>query len=102
MGGCGLAFLFECLFCSSHGALASSHFFVQAHNEGYFAYHFSPPLHSNIIFLREWPTVPQLFVAGEFVGGCDIMTSLFQSGELAQILEETVKQQKEQKEGGKA
>jgi hypothetical protein len=36
-------------------------------------------------------------VAGEFVGGCDIMTSLFQSGELAQILEETVKQQKEQK-----
>lgn len=46
--------------------------------------------------------MPQLFVAGEFVGGCDIMTSLFQSGELAQILEETVKQQKEDKEGHKA
>lgn len=53
-------------------------------------------------YISEWPTVPQLFVAGEFVGGCDIMTSLFQSGELAQILEETVKQQKAEKEGHKA
>ena len=50
--------------------------------------------------LREWPTVPQLFVGGEFVGGCDIMTSLFQSGELAQILEESAK--KQQKEGESA
>jgi len=33
-----------------------------------------------------WPTVPQLYVRGEFVGGCDIMTELYQSGELQKIL----------------
>lgn len=61
-----------------------------------------PPSSSSSLhqFSREWPTVPQLFVAGEFVGGCDIMTSLFQSGELAQILEETLNQQKEAQKSG--
>jgi monothiol glutaredoxin len=33
-----------------------------------------------------WPTIPQLFVDGEFVGGSDIMTEMFQSGELQQVL----------------
>jgi monothiol glutaredoxin len=33
-----------------------------------------------------WPTYPQLYVAGKFVGGCDIVTELHQSGELAQEL----------------
>ena len=35
-----------------------------------------------------WPTVPQLYVKGEFVGGCDITREMFQSGELAQFLAE--------------
>ena len=35
-----------------------------------------------------WPTIPQLYVKGEFVGGCDIVTEMFQSGELASMLEE--------------
>ncbi len=34
----------------------------------------------------KWPTVPQLYVRGEFVGGCDIMTELYESGELQRIL----------------
>ena len=34
------------------------------------------------------PTTPQLYVKGEFVGGCDIVTEMFQSGELASMLEE--------------
>lgn len=34
-----------------------------------------------------WPTVPQLYVKGEFVGGCDIMTEMYESGELKQTLE---------------
>ena len=34
----------------------------------------------------QWPTVPQLYVRGEFVGGCDIMTQLYESGELLKIL----------------
>jgi monothiol glutaredoxin len=33
-----------------------------------------------------WPTIPQLYVKGEFVGGADIATEMFQSGELAQML----------------
>ena len=35
-----------------------------------------------------WPTVPQLYVKGEFVGGCDIAREMFQSGELQQLLAE--------------
>ncbi len=33
-----------------------------------------------------WPTIPQLYVNGEFVGGCDIMREMYQSGELQQVL----------------
>ena len=33
-----------------------------------------------------WPTIPQLYIAGEFVGGSDIMTEMFESGELQQVL----------------
>ncbi len=35
-----------------------------------------------------WPTVPQLYVKGEFVGGCDITREMFQAGELQQLLTE--------------
>ena len=35
----------------------------------------------------EWPTIPQLYIRGEFVGGCDIMREMYQSGELKQLLE---------------
>ncbi len=34
----------------------------------------------------DWPTIPQLYVEGEFVGGCDIVTEMFQAGELQQML----------------
>ena len=33
-----------------------------------------------------WPTIPQLFVDGELVGGCDIVTEMYESGELAEVL----------------
>ena len=36
----------------------------------------------------QWPTVPQLYVKGEFVGGCDIVTEMYQSGELETLLAE--------------
>jgi monothiol glutaredoxin len=36
--------------------------------------------------LSSWPTIPQLFVDGELVGGCDIVTEMYQSGELQQTL----------------
>ena len=35
----------------------------------------------------DWPTIPQLYIRGEFIGGCDIMREMFQSGELKQLLE---------------
>ena len=36
--------------------------------------------------ISNWPTIPQLFVKGELVGGCDIVTEMFESGELAEVL----------------
>jgi monothiol glutaredoxin len=36
----------------------------------------------------DWPTIPQLYVKGEFVGGCDIVKEMFQAGELAQLMSE--------------
>ena len=35
-----------------------------------------------------WPTIPQLYVKGEFIGGCDIVSEMMQNGELQQILKE--------------
>ena len=34
----------------------------------------------------DWPTIPQLYVNGEFVGGCDVMTEMYQNGELKKLL----------------
>ena len=36
----------------------------------------------------DWPTIPQLYVGSEFVGGCDILLSMHQNGELSKLLEE--------------
>ena len=33
-----------------------------------------------------WPTIPQLYIKGEFIGGCDIVREMYQSGELAELL----------------
>lgn len=43
-------------------------------------------LRSDIKEYSEWPTVPQVYVNGEFVGGCDIILSMHQSGQLAELL----------------
>ena len=47
-----------------------------------------PQLREGVKQFSQWPTVPQLYVKGEFVGGCDIVTEMFQSGELATLLSE--------------
>jgi monothiol glutaredoxin len=46
----------------------------------------SDELREAIKAYSNWPTLPQLYVKGEFVGGCDIITQMYQSGELAEIL----------------
>ena len=46
-------------------------------------------LRDGIKDFSSWPTVPQLYVKGEFVGGCDIVTEMYQSGELETLLKES-------------
>jgi monothiol glutaredoxin len=48
----------------------------------------SDPLREGIKSFSDWPTIPQLYVAGEFVGGADIVREMFQSGELKTLLDE--------------
>ena len=47
-----------------------------------------PALRDGIKAFSNWPTVPQLYVDGEFVGGCDIVTEMFQSGELETLMKD--------------
>ncbi len=46
-----------------------------------------PEVREGIKEYSSWPTVPQLYVSGEFVGGCDIVRELFASGELEKLLQ---------------
>jgi monothiol glutaredoxin len=48
----------------------------------------SADLRQGIKDYSNWPTVPQLYVKGEFVGGCDIIREMFQAGELQELLKE--------------
>jgi monothiol glutaredoxin len=45
-----------------------------------------PRIRQELSALSNWPTIPQLFVEGELIGGCDIVTEMYQSGELHQAL----------------
>ena len=45
-----------------------------------------PRIRQELSALSNWPTIPQLFVDGELVGGCDIVTEMYESGELQQAL----------------
>jgi monothiol glutaredoxin len=47
-----------------------------------------PSLRQGIKDFANWPTIPQLYVKGEFVGGCDIVREMFQSGELQGLLKD--------------
>ena len=47
-----------------------------------------PSLRQGIKEYSKWPTIPQLYVKGEFVGGCDIVREMFQAGELQQTLKQ--------------
>src|SRR5271167_575025 len=47
-----------------------------------------PEIRQGIKEFSNWPTIPQLYVKGEFVGGCDILREMFETGELRQFLEE--------------
>jgi len=48
-----------------------------------------PEIREGIKHYANWPTIPQLYVNGEFVGGSDIMREMYESGELQKLLEQT-------------
>ena len=45
-----------------------------------------PAIRQGIKEFSNWPTIPQLYVKGEFVGGCDIISEMYENGELTQVL----------------
>ncbi|MBL1147912.1 MAG: Grx4 family monothiol glutaredoxin [Pseudomonadota bacterium] len=47
-----------------------------------------PELREGIKAFTDWPTIPQLYVKGEFIGGCDIVREMFSSGELQELLQQ--------------
>jgi monothiol glutaredoxin len=47
-----------------------------------------PSLREGIKQFTNWPTIPQLYVGGEFIGGCDIVREMYGTGELQQVLEQ--------------
>ena len=46
----------------------------------------NPDIREGIKTFANWPTIPQLYVNGEFVGGCDILKEMYQSGELQKLI----------------
>ncbi len=48
----------------------------------------NPEIRSSLPAISEWPTFPQLFIQGELVGGCDIITEMYESGELLPMIKE--------------
>ena len=47
----------------------------------------SQSLREGIKKFSDWPTIPQVYIKGEFVGGCDIVKEMYESGELSKLLE---------------
>ena len=45
-------------------------------------------LRQGIKDFSDWPTIPQLYIKGEFIGGCDIVKEMFEKGDLKKLLEE--------------
>lgn len=45
-----------------------------------------PRIRQELSAISQWPTIPQLFVGGELIGGCDIVTEMYETGELAEAL----------------
>lgn len=57
-----------------------------------------PAIRDGVKKYSQWPTIPQLYVHGEFIGGCDIVTQMHESGELAELLKsEKMEEKKEDK-----
>ncbi|MDE0658833.1 MAG: Grx4 family monothiol glutaredoxin [Gammaproteobacteria bacterium] len=56
----------------------------------------NPEIRSTLPQVANWPTFPQLYVDGELVGGCDIITEMYESGELEPIIKEAASNREEE------
>ena len=72
---------FLCANCAMHGGLWAA-ICLCRHSK-------HPEIRATLPGYAQWPTFPQLWVEGELVGGCDIITEMFESGELETLLTET-------------
>jgi monothiol glutaredoxin len=52
-----------------------------------------PAIREQVKLYSQWPTIPQLYINGEFIGGSDIMIEMYQSGELKKLIDETLEKQ---------
>ena len=50
-----------------------------------------PRIRTTLSGVSNWPTIPQVFINGKFIGGCDIVTEMYQKGELQPIVDEAFK-----------
>ena len=50
-----------------------------------------PQIRATLSAETNWPTIPQVFIKGKFIGGCDIVTEMYESGELQKMVEEAFK-----------
>lgn len=53
----------------------------------------NPEIRANLPQVSSWPTFPQLFIDGELVGGCDIITEMYEKGELQPMIDKAVGEQ---------
>lgn len=50
-----------------------------------------PEIRQGIKEFTQWPTIPQVFINGQFIGGCDIVMEMYERGELKQAIDEAIK-----------
>ena len=50
----------------------------------------NPEIRANLPAFANWPTFPQLWVSGELIGGCDIVTEMHEKGELKQLIDDSL------------
>lgn len=53
-----------------------------------------PQLRNDLKEFSDWPTFPQLYICGEFIGGCDIVTEMYHAGELQEMIQKLAQDQK--------
>ncbi len=69
---------------SANTAGVLNHLGVEYHSVDVLA---DPDIREGIKVYTNWPTIPQVYVKGEFIGGCDIVKDMFETGELAELLQ---------------